>query len=186
MYRLYCAIFQCHFNTYWALHTSCGTGLYVVTQYFKSLYLDAGLSSKHDVAKTEDLTWLNQFGTIGTFLKNDIKLIKRNKRSKTTVGLSVIFSWFLFFTNSIEVVTILRCICRNLCFRGFLITFGQFVPSWDSSYYQLMMTQNIPLQRLLEFKMVAHGYRYNCYYNHCFLLSLLWVQVYLTIIGCHL
>jgi hypothetical protein len=36
------------------------------------LYLDAGLSSKHDVAKTEDLTWLNQFGTIGTFLKNDI------------------------------------------------------------------------------------------------------------------
>jgi hypothetical protein len=69
----------------------------------KDLYLDAGLSSKHDVAKTEDLTWLNQFGTIGTFLKNDIKLIKRNKRSKTTVGLSVIFSWFLFFTNSIEV-----------------------------------------------------------------------------------
>jgi hypothetical protein len=27
---------------------------------------------KHDVAKTEDLVWLNQFGTIGTFLKNDI------------------------------------------------------------------------------------------------------------------
>jgi hypothetical protein len=25
--------------------------------------------SKHDVAKTEDLVWLNQFGTIGTFLK---------------------------------------------------------------------------------------------------------------------
>jgi hypothetical protein len=24
---------------------------------------------KHDVAKTEDLVWLNQFGTIGTFLK---------------------------------------------------------------------------------------------------------------------
>jgi hypothetical protein len=22
--------------------------------------------------------------------------------------------------------------------------------------------------------MVAHGYRHNCYYNHCFLLSLLW------------
>jgi hypothetical protein len=72
--------------------------------------------------------------------------------------------------------------CRNFVSGGFLITFGQFVPSWDSSYYQLMMTQNIP-QRLLEFKMVAHGYRYNCYYNHCFLLSLLWGTVYLTIIG---
>jgi hypothetical protein len=33
-----------------------------------------------------------------------IKLIKRNKRSKTTVGLSVMFLFFgfLFFTNSIE------------------------------------------------------------------------------------
>jgi hypothetical protein len=63
----------------------------------KNLYLDAGLSSKHDVAKTEDLTWLNQFGTIGTFLKNDIKLIKRNKRSKTTVGLRMSFLWFYQF-----------------------------------------------------------------------------------------
>jgi hypothetical protein len=35
----------------------------------RNLYLDAGLSNKHDVAKTENLTWLNQFGTIGTFLK---------------------------------------------------------------------------------------------------------------------
>jgi hypothetical protein len=39
---------------------------------FKRIYIWMR-SSKHDVAKTEDLTWLNQFGTIGTFLKNDIK-----------------------------------------------------------------------------------------------------------------
>jgi hypothetical protein len=45
--------------------------LYYLTFQFlkKNLYLDAGLSQKHDVAKTEDLVWLNQFGTIGTFLK---------------------------------------------------------------------------------------------------------------------
>ena len=59
-------------------------GLYYITfHYFKNnLYLDAGLSTKNKIAKTENLTWLNQFGTLGTFLKNDIKLIKRNKRSK--------------------------------------------------------------------------------------------------------
>ena len=27
---------------------------------------------------------------------------------------------------------------------GFLFSFGQFVPSWDSQYYKLMMCQNIP------------------------------------------
>ncbi len=81
-------------------------GLYYFTfHYFKNnLYLDAGLSTKHEIAKTEDLTWLNQFGTLGTFLKNDIKLIKRNKRSRTTVIMSVVFLFygFLFFTNEIE------------------------------------------------------------------------------------
>jgi hypothetical protein len=82
---------------------------------------------------------------------------------------------FLWFSLPIQLkYTTIWCIfCRNLCFRGFLITFGQFVQvgivritnSWWHKY---------SVQRLLEFKMVAHGYRYNCYYNHCFLLSLLW------------
>jgi hypothetical protein len=35
---------------------------------------------------------------------------------------------------------------------GFLFVFGQFVPSWDSSYYQLMMTQNIPYRGYITSK----------------------------------
>src|SRR5690606_35833526 len=35
---------------------------------------------------------------------------------------------------------------------GFLFTFGQFVPSWDSSYYQLMMSQNIQYKEYLSSK----------------------------------
>ena len=152
--------FNAIFNTYWAfaIPVMALVGLYVVTfQYFKkNLYLDAGLSSKHDVAKTEDLTWLNQFGTIGTFLKNDIKLIKRNKRSKTTVGLSVMFLVYglLFFTNRIPMYSspAMQILGGIIVSGGFLITFGQFVPSWDSSYYQLMMTQNIPYKGYLSSK----------------------------------
>jgi hypothetical protein len=65
---------------------------------------------------------------------------------------------------------------------GFLITFGQFVPSWDSSYYQLMM-QNIPYKGYLSSKWwlmviativtttIASFYLY------------FGVQVYLTIMG---
>lgn len=152
--------FDAVFNTYWAfaIPVLALIALYYVTfQYFKSnLYLDAGLSNKHDVAKTEDLSWLNQFGTIGTFLKNDIKLIKRNKRSKTTVGLSVMFLFygFLFFTNGIEAYNnpVMHIFAGIFVSGGFLITFGQFVPSWDSAYYQLMMTQNIPYKGYLSSK----------------------------------
>ena len=152
--------FNTLFNTYWAflIPVVALVVLYYVTfQYFKkNLYLDAGLSSKHDEAKTEELTWLNQFGAIGTFLKNDIKLIKRNKRSKTTVGMSIMFLFYglLFFTNAIPVYNnpTMHIFAGIFVSGGFLITFGQFVPSWDSSYYQLMMTQNIPYKGYLSSK----------------------------------
>jgi hypothetical protein len=35
---------------------------------------------------------------------------------------------------------------------GFLFTFGQFIPSWDSAYYQLMMSQNIPYKEYIKSK----------------------------------
>ncbi|RZK12639.1 MAG: hypothetical protein EOO46_02450 [Flavobacterium sp.] len=130
---------------------------YITFNYFKSnLYLDAGLASKHDIAKTENLTWLNQFGVMGTFLKNDIKLIKRNKRSKTTIVMSVLFLFYglLFFTGGIESYNspAMHMFAGVFVSGGFLITFGQFVPSWDSAYYPLMMTQNISYRDYLNSK----------------------------------
>lgn len=130
-------------------------GLYIYTfKYFKNnLYLDAGLSVKHDIATTENLSWLNQFGTLGTFLKNDIKLIKRNKRSKTTIFMSVLFLFygFLFFGNKHQ-PEVMHIFAGIFVSGGFLFVFGQFVPSWDSSYYQLMMTQNIPYRGYITSK----------------------------------
>lgn len=130
-------------------------GLYLFTfKYFKkNLYLDAGLSVKQDIATTENLSWLNQFGTVGTFLKNDIKLIKRNKRSKTTIFLSVVFLFYglLFFGNTSQ-PQVMQIFGGIFVSGGFLFVFGQFVPSWDSSYYQLMMTQNIPYRGYITSK----------------------------------
>ncbi|MDX6180996.1 DUF5687 family protein [Flavobacterium sp. Fl-77] len=130
-------------------------GLYVFTfKYFKNnLFLDAGLSKKEDIAITENLSWLNQFGTLGTFLKNDIKLIKRNKRSKTTILMSFIFLFYglIFFGNSHQ-PPVMHIFAGIFVSGGFLFVFGQFVPSWDSSYYQLMMTQNIPYRGYITSK----------------------------------
>ena len=149
--------FESLFHTKWAfvLPVLVLIGLYYWTyNYLKGdLYLDAGLSTKNDIAKTENLTWLNQFGTLGTFLKNDIKLIKRNKRSKTTVGMSIMFLFYglIFFSNPTQ-PPVMHIFAGIFVSGGFLFTFGQFVPSWDSSYYQLMMTQNIPYRGYLNSK----------------------------------
>ncbi len=130
---------------------------FVVWNFFKqNLYLDTGLAKRVDVASSEDFGWLDRFGSLSTFLKNDIKLIQRNKRSRTTVLVSVMFLFYglLFFTDAIEAYEnpTWRIFAGIFVSGGFLFTFGQFVPSWDSSYYPLMMSQNILYRDYLRSK----------------------------------
>ena len=122
--------------------------IYSAYEYFKKrMYLDGGLATKQEVAKTEEYLWLNRLGNLGTFLKNDIRLIKRNKRSRTTVIMSFLFLFYglLFFTDGIESYEhpVWKIFAGIFVSGGFLFSFGQFVPSWDSAYYPLMMSQNI-------------------------------------------
>ncbi|RUA17829.1 MAG: hypothetical protein DSY83_03430 [Flavobacteriia bacterium] len=133
-------------------------GLYFLAfGYFKKhMYLDGGLAKKHTEVRTENLDWLNRFGNLGTFLKNDIKLIKRNKRSRTAVltGFFFIFYGLLFFTGAIEAYDgpFWKIFAGIFVTGGFLFSFGQYVPSWDSSYYPLMMSQNIKYREYLSSK----------------------------------
>lgn len=142
----------------WFVVVLVAVGLYYAAHsYFKAnMYLDAGLATKKEVASTEDFGFLNRFGNLGVFLKNDIKLILRNKRSKTAVIMSFffIFYGFLFFTGGIEMYDgpIWRIFAGIFISGGFLFSFGQFVPSWDSSYYPLMMSQNIQYREYLDSK----------------------------------
>lgn len=133
-----------------------GVVYYAFTYFKKRLYLDSGLSKKTQTATTENMEWLDRFGKGSTFLKNDLKLILRNKRSKTTIFMSVLFLFYglLFFGNAIEVYDgpFWRMFAAVFVTGGFLFSFGQFVPSWDSAYYPLMMTQNIRYKEYLRSK----------------------------------
>ena len=148
------------YSTYYMALIPIGVlaGLYYICfNYFsKSLYLDTGLKGKHEIAETKDYAWLNQFGLMGTFLKNDIKLILRNKRSRGTILASVMFLFYglLFGTGAIEVYSAPTWKIFGGIFvtGGFLFTFGQFVPSWDSAYYPLMMSQNIQYSEYIASK----------------------------------
>ncbi|WP_103069018.1 DUF5687 family protein [Aquimarina sediminis] len=124
--------------------------------FVNDLYLDAGLASKVKSIKTENLEWLDRFGKLSTFLKNDIKLIKRNKRARSTVLVSVLFLFYglLFFPGWVDSYEgpVWQIFAAIFVTGGFLLSFGQFVPSWDSSYYPLMMSQNIKYKEYLSSK----------------------------------
>ncbi|SCY34651.1 hypothetical protein SAMN05192588_2396 [Nonlabens sp. Hel1_33_55] len=141
--------------------------------YFKGqLYLDAGLQTKQETAKTENLDFLNRFGKISTYLKNDIKLIKRNKRARTTFIMGFLFVFYgLFFMSDMYAGNDFGKVFAALfCTGGFLFSFGGLVPSWDSSYYKLMMSQNIPYREFLLSKwwlmvvMTAISTLLSCFY----------------------
>lgn len=132
--------------------------LWVLTfKYFQNhLRLDAGLSKKQVEARTENLSWLERYGFVGTFLKNDIRMIKRNKRPRSSVIMSFLFVFYgiIFYSGAIEAYdnAHMHMFAAIFVTGGFLFTFGQFVPSWDSSYYPLMMCQNIKYKEYISAK----------------------------------
>jgi hypothetical protein len=117
-------------------------------KYFrKKMYLDTGLKDKAEIADGREYTFLNRFGLMGSFLKNDLRLILRNKRSR-----NVLISSFIFLFYGVLIMTGIvpgyntnfwKVLGGLMTTGSFLFTFGQFVPSWDSAYYPLMMSQNI-------------------------------------------
>ena len=119
-----------------------------------NFYLDKGLEMKQEVGKTESIQFLNQYGVLGTFINNDIRMIKRSKAAKAITMGSFLFLFYglLMFSSPIYQTPYMELFMGLFVTGGFLFMFGQRVPSFDSSYYPLMMTLNVPYKEYLKAK----------------------------------
>lgn len=120
-----------------------------------NFYLDSFLKTKENFAHTTTMDWTKRFGGTAPFLQLDLKLIARNKRPRTTVILSLIFLAYglIFYTNPSYSKMPVFYVFVGIFITGiFIINFGQFIPAWDSSYFGLIHTQNIPLRNYLMSK----------------------------------
>ncbi|MBT8286675.1 MAG: hypothetical protein KJO00_01565 [Bacteroidia bacterium] len=121
----------------------------------KKLYIDNSLQGKKKEVKTTNLDWTKKFGDIAPFMQLDIRLILRNKRSKSSVWMLLIGLLYglFFYPNPIYQDMEWFFVFIGIFVTGiFLINFGQFIPAWDSSYYKLLMSQNIKYERYLKSK----------------------------------
>ena len=121
----------------------------------KDFYLDGAISKETKEVHTQELTWLNRFGKVAPFLKNDVRMIIRNKRPKQVLYMSFLFLFYglFFFTQEMYRDTpAVLAFASMFVTGGFLMSFGQLVPSWDSEYYKLLMSQNIPYREYLKSK----------------------------------
>jgi len=120
------------------------------------VYLDDVVSIKTKEANSADLSWADRMGDVAPFIKNDIRLIWRNKRPKTVFIMSFIFVLYvtIFFGNETYETKMPAFLIFASVFAtgGFALNFGQFIPAWDSSYYKMLMSQNIKYRKYLESK----------------------------------
>ena len=121
------------------------------------LYLDSSLKSKVTEVNAADLSWTKRFGDVAPFMQLDLKLIWRNKRTKSMAFLlliGVLYGLF-FYPNPIYADKVFMFALIGIVSTGFfLINFGQFIPAWDSGYYKLLMSQNIKYEQYLRSKFI--------------------------------
>lgn len=119
----------------------------------ENFYLDKGLELEKAEGKTENIEFLNRFGVLGTFINNDIRLLRRSKAAKSALMVSFMFLFYglLVFSKGYE-NSFMQLFTGIFVTGGFMLMFGQRVPAWDSSYYPLMMTQNVPYKQYLKGK----------------------------------
>jgi len=133
-------------------------GLYILNfkQLRNQVYLDDAVSKKVEEANTADLSWTDRFGSVAPFLKNDIRLIWRNKRTKTVFLMSFAFVLYglIFYPNPMyeEKMPTFLIFASIFVTGGFVLNYGQFIPAWESSFYRMLMTQNLRYRLFLESK----------------------------------
>ena len=74
----------------------------------------------------DDFSWLNRFGKTATFIKNDLRLLKRSKRARTAVymGLGLIFYGVIFQSTEDVLGTTSAFFGYLFSTGGFLFMFG--------------------------------------------------------------
>ena len=121
----------------------------------RKLFLDSSLRRKAVQAKSTNLAWTNRFGSIAPFMQLDIKLILRNKRTKSSLwmlAVGLLYGLAFYPQPMYREMTYLFAFIGIFVTGIFLINFGQFIPAWDSAYYKMLMSQNIPYKDYLRSK----------------------------------
>ncbi|MDG2437068.1 MAG: DUF5687 family protein [Polaribacter sp.] len=121
------------------------------------VYLDEAVAAKVEEANTSDLSWADKLGDVAPFIKNDIRLIWRNKRTKTVFLMSFLFFFYglIFYTMDAYKDSLPMLMFASLFVTGgFTLNYGQFIPAWDSAHYKMLMSQSFRYRKFLESKWV--------------------------------
>jgi hypothetical protein len=100
-----------------------------------------------------NLSFLDRFGSIGDFMALELKLILRHKRTRSLLYMSAFFLFYglIFYTNKMYNESTGMLFFIAVFMTGLLMfMYGQWVISWDSAYFDGLMTKNIPIHHYIK------------------------------------
>ena len=132
----------------------------VVMYYFnflylkKNLYLETLTAHKVKTYKSStDIPFLSRFGAVGDLVANEVKLVLRNKRSRSSliIGLFFMFYGLIFYTQK-EYGEGFKVFVGMFMTGIFIINYGQFMFSWQASHFDGLLVGKISFTDFLKAK----------------------------------
>jgi hypothetical protein len=133
-----------------------GTVMYYVNfLYLKgNLYLEELGSQKKTAYKSStEIPLLDRFGKVGDLVANEVKLILRNKRSRSALVMTSMFLLYglLFYTNKVYGPG-WKVFCGMFMTGIFIINYGQFMFGWQAGHFDGILVSKINFRDFLRAK----------------------------------
>ena len=106
-------------------------------------------------ATTQNFSFLESKGAVGTMIANELKLILRNKRTKSILMITALFSAYglLFYTQPEQYPGMGWLVFVGIFMTGiFMINYGQFMVGWESAYFDGILTRAYPMESFFRAK----------------------------------
>ena len=118
----------------------------------RNFYTGTGTGTK--LRFTKSFAFLNQFGVTGHLMVNELKLILRNKRPRSLFYISLIFMLYGFLIYEKDNLNndFILMVGGYIVTAGFMMNYGQFLFSWEGSYYPVFMINNFNFNDYIKAK----------------------------------
>jgi hypothetical protein len=137
------------------LPIALATAIYLINFYYLkgNLYMEELGSRKTAYKSSTEYPVLDRFGKVGDLVGNEIKLIFRNKRSRSAFIMTGFFLLYglLFYTNKMYGEG-WKVFCGQFMTGIFIINYGQFMYGWQGSHFDGILVSKVKFTDFLKAK----------------------------------
>jgi hypothetical protein len=120
-------------------------------------YLDLWKSKASENVNTTRFSFLESKGIVGSLVANELKLITRNKRTKSILFITLLFSAYglIFYLNPQYNEGYGWLIFVGIFMTGvFMINYGQFLVGWEGAYFDGILTRSYEMEDFYKAKFI--------------------------------